>query len=107
MPLVVGAAAGVALAAAAGRIMQSQGQLPSDLRLDLPIYALGMAIFAVVVLVAAITPALRALRINPATALHWEQNLRPIWWSSRYFLKSSPTPPSPKMPRNAGPSESV
>jgi putative ABC transport system permease protein len=71
-PLVVGAAAGVALAAAAGRIMQSQGQLPNDLRLDFPIYAVGVAIFALVLLAAAIAPALRALRINPATALRWE-----------------------------------
>jgi ABC-type antimicrobial peptide transport system permease subunit len=72
VPLIAGAAAGVAMAAAAGRIMQSLGQLLADLRLDAPVYAAGIAIFALVVLAAAIAPALRALRINPATALRWE-----------------------------------
>jgi ABC-type antimicrobial peptide transport system permease subunit len=43
-----------------------------DLRLDPTIYMIGPAILAVVVLLAALAPILRALRISPATALRWE-----------------------------------
>ena len=72
VPLAAGGVAGVALAAASGRIMQNAGQLPPDLHLDPAIYAIGLAIFAVVACAAALAPVLRALRINPATALRWE-----------------------------------
>jgi predicted permease len=72
VPLAAGGVAGIALAAAAGRVMQNAGQLPPDLHLDPAIYATGLAIFALVALAAALAPVLRALRINPATALRWE-----------------------------------
>jgi putative ABC transport system permease protein len=74
VPLVAGAVAGVALAAACGRIMERAGLTSSvlDLRLDPTIYMTGPAILALVVLVAALARVLRALRISPATALRWE-----------------------------------
>lgn len=65
-----GAAAGIFLALTVGLLIRSAiiGVDPLD-----PLgYATGLAIFAMVALVAILIPARRALRIDPASALRWE-----------------------------------
>jgi ABC-type antimicrobial peptide transport system permease subunit len=66
----VGAGAGVALAVIVGLLIRSTiiGLEP----LHPLAYTTGLAVFAVVALVAVLAPARRALRIDPASALRWE-----------------------------------
>ena len=68
--MTAGAAAGVTLAVIVGLLIRSTiiGLEP----LDVPSYAMGLAIFAAVALVAILIPVRRALRIDPASALRWE-----------------------------------
>ena len=68
----VGALAGVALSAVATQAMRSENDLYQLSMRDPAGYLAGLAAFALVGLVAALAPALRAVRINPATALRWE-----------------------------------
>jgi predicted permease len=70
-PLVVGCAAGVALAFALIRSLQSQiilGLITFDPLGYLP----GLAGFLAILIVAVLIPVRRALRIDPASALRWE-----------------------------------
>jgi predicted permease len=67
-----GASAAIALSAAATQAMRSETDLYQLSMRDPAGYLGGLAAFALVALLAALAPALRALRINPATALRWE-----------------------------------
>jgi hypothetical protein len=67
-----GAATAVALSAAATQVMRSESDLYQLSMRDPAGYLGGLGAFAVVAMLAALAPALRALRINAATALRWE-----------------------------------
>ena len=69
-PILIGAAAGVFISYAVGSIIHAQlyGVRP----LDLFSYIVALAGFAVIVVVAGLSPALRALSINPASTLRHE-----------------------------------
>jgi len=70
LPFGIGAAAGVAVAAAAAKVFRSlvYGFLP----FEASSFGEGLLVFAAVALAASITPARRALRIDPASALRYE-----------------------------------
>jgi ABC-type antimicrobial peptide transport system permease subunit len=65
-----GAAAGVAMAAATGRLLQNQ--VFGIRALDPAAYVIALAVFSIVALAAILIPARRALRIDPAAALRSE-----------------------------------
>jgi ABC-type antimicrobial peptide transport system permease subunit len=69
-PILIGAGAGVFISYAVGSIIHAQlyGVRP----LDLFSYIVALAGFAVIVVVAGLSPALRALSINPASTLRHE-----------------------------------
>jgi hypothetical protein len=70
LPFGIGAVLGVAMAAAAAKVMRNIlfGFLP----LDILSFGAGLLLFAAVALAASITPVRRALRIDPASALRYE-----------------------------------
>jgi predicted permease len=65
-----GAATGIALAQAAALLIGSR--VEGLRKLDLGSYSIALAVFGLVSLAAVLIPARRALRIDPAKALHWE-----------------------------------
>jgi len=69
-PFGIGAGLGVALAAAAAKVLRNilYGFLP----FDLVSFGAGLLLLAAVALVASIAPVRRALRIGPASALRYE-----------------------------------
>ena len=67
-----GAAAAIALSVAVTQTLRSESDLYQLSLRDPAGYLGGLAAFAFVALLAALAPAIRALRINPATALRWE-----------------------------------
>jgi hypothetical protein len=69
-PVAIGAVTGVILAALAGRLMRAAfyGLMP----LDPTGYVIGLLSFAVITALATLSPALRALRIDPASILRYE-----------------------------------
>jgi putative ABC transport system permease protein len=70
LPFGIGAAFGVAVAAAASKVLRNIlfGFLP----FDLTSFGAGLLLFGAVALAASIVPARRALRIDPASALRYE-----------------------------------
>ncbi len=70
LPFGIGAAFGVAVAAAAARVLRNVlfGFLP----FDIASFGAGLLFFGAVALAASIVPARRALRIDPASALRYE-----------------------------------
>lgn len=70
LPFGIGALLGVALAAAAAKVVRTVlfGFMP----FDLVSFAAGLLLFAAVAVAASIAPARRALRIDPASALRYE-----------------------------------
>ena len=70
LPFGTGAVLGVAVAAAAAKVMRNIlfGFIP----FDLVSFGAGLLLFAAVALAASIAPMRRALRIDPASALHYE-----------------------------------
>lgn len=70
VPFGVGAAGGVALAAAAARVLHRL--VFGYASLGVMSVGMGLAVFSAVALVASIAPARRALRVDPAAALRWE-----------------------------------
>jgi len=70
LPFGIGAAGGVAVAAAAARVIRNI--LFGYTSFDLVSVAAGLLLFAAVALAASIAPARRALRIDPASALRYE-----------------------------------
>jgi ABC-type antimicrobial peptide transport system permease subunit len=66
----IGALCGVALAAAAAKVVRNVifGFIP----FELVSFGAGLLLFAVVALIASIAPARRALRIDPASAVRYE-----------------------------------
>ena len=67
-----GALAAIVLSAAATQTMRGESDLYQLSMRDPAGYLGGLSVFALVALLAALAPAIRALRINPATALRWE-----------------------------------
>jgi ABC-type antimicrobial peptide transport system permease subunit len=65
----LGAIAGVLLAAVLSRLVRSQIPLQRQEPMDIAGFATGLACFALVALLAVLSPALRALRIDPSTTL--------------------------------------
>jgi predicted permease len=72
IPMASGAIAGVILAAVLSRLVRSFILLQSHDAIDVTGFAAGLACFALVALLATISPALRALRIDPASTLREE-----------------------------------
>lgn len=70
IPFGCGAAAGIALAAAAARVLHQL--VFGYTTFDVVSVGAGLAVFALVAIVASIAPARRALRIDPASALRYE-----------------------------------
>ena len=70
LPFGIGAGLGVALAAAAAKVVRNIlfGFIPFDLMS----FAAGLLLFAAVALAASIAPVRRALRIDPSSALRYE-----------------------------------
>ena len=70
LPFGIGAVLGVALAAAAAKVVRNIlfGFIP----FDLVSFGAGLLLFGAVALAASIAPARRALRIDPASALRYE-----------------------------------
>jgi ABC-type lipoprotein release transport system permease subunit len=68
----VGAVAGVILAAVLCRLVRSMIVLQTRDTLDLAGFTAGLAVFALVAVLATLSPALRALRIDPSTTLREE-----------------------------------
>jgi ABC-type antimicrobial peptide transport system permease subunit len=71
-PMIGGAVAGVVLAIVLSRLVGSFTFLPKDAPLDVTGFAAGLVLFAVVAALATISPALRALRIDPYAELRQE-----------------------------------
>jgi predicted permease len=71
-PMVAGVVAGAILAALLARLVRHMIVLQTQDTLDLAGFAAGMAGFALVAVLATLSPALRALRIDPSTALREE-----------------------------------
>ncbi len=68
-PMALGAIAGVILAAILTRLVRSQIPLQSREAIDVAGFAAGLAAFAAVAVLATLSPALRALRIDPSSTL--------------------------------------
>jgi ABC-type antimicrobial peptide transport system permease subunit len=70
LPFGTGAVLGIALAAAAGKVLRNLlfGFIP----FDLVSFGAGLLLFGAVAFAASIVPAQRALRIDPASALRYE-----------------------------------
>ncbi len=71
-PTAIGAVAGVVLAAVLSRIVRSLILLPSHDAVDVAGFAAGLASFLLVAALATLSPALRALRIDPCETLREE-----------------------------------
>jgi predicted permease len=71
-PMIIGAVSGAILAAALSRLERSMVILPRHETIDVPGFALGIACFALVAVLATLSPALRALRIDPSETLREE-----------------------------------
>jgi predicted permease len=71
-PAAAGAVAGVILAVILGRVVRSHIVMQKQDGGDLAGYAIGLAGFALVAILATLSPALRALRIDPSTTLRDE-----------------------------------
>jgi ABC-type lipoprotein release transport system permease subunit len=71
-PMASGAIAGAILAAVLSRLVRSFILLQSRDAVDVTGFAAGLAGFALVALLATISPALRALRIDPSSTLREE-----------------------------------
>jgi hypothetical protein len=71
-PTAIGAVAGVILAVALSRLVGSEIALQKRATVDVPGFAAGLACFALVAVLATLSPALRALRIDPSTTLRDE-----------------------------------
>jgi hypothetical protein len=71
-PTAVGAVAGVILAVILSRLVRSQIVLRKQDTVDVVGFAAGLACFALVAVLATLSPALRALRIDPSTTLRDE-----------------------------------
>jgi predicted permease len=71
-PTAVGAAVGVILAVILSRLVRSQIALRSQNAVDVAGFAIGLACFVLVAALATLSPALRALRIDPSTTLRDE-----------------------------------
>jgi putative ABC transport system permease protein len=71
-PAVVGAVAGLVLAVILSRLVRSQIVLQKQEAMDVVGFAAGLAGFALVSALATLSPALRALRIDPSTTLRDE-----------------------------------
>ncbi len=71
-PTAIGAAIGVILAVSLSRLVGSQVVLQNRDTVNVAGFALGLGCFAIVALMATLSPALRALRIDPSTTLHDE-----------------------------------
>jgi ABC-type lipoprotein release transport system permease subunit len=70
-PVVFGLGTGVGLGILLGRIVGSQVMLVQD-PLDLGGFAMGLGAFVVIALMATLSPAVRALRIDPSSTLRCE-----------------------------------
>jgi len=71
-PAVAGAVAGLALAVILSRLVRSQIVLQKQEAMDVAGFAAGVAGFALISVLATLSPALRALRIDPSTTLRDE-----------------------------------
>jgi putative ABC transport system permease protein len=71
-PMALGVAAGVVLAIGLGRLVRSQIPMQTHDAVDLAGFAAGLAAFAVIALLATLSPAARALRIDPSATLRDE-----------------------------------
>jgi putative ABC transport system permease protein len=71
-PAVAGAVAGLVLAVMLSRLIRSQIVLQKQEAMDVVGFAAGLAGFALVSALATLSPALRALRIEPSTTLRDE-----------------------------------
>jgi len=71
-PTVLGAVAGVILALILSRLVRNQIVLRTQDKVDVPGFAVGLAVFALVAVLATLSPALRALRIDPSKTLRDE-----------------------------------
>jgi ABC-type lipoprotein release transport system permease subunit len=72
MPRVGGVIAGTILAAILARVVRNQIQLRNHDAIDIAGFALGLAGFALAAVLATLSPAMRALRIDPSTTLRKE-----------------------------------
>jgi ABC-type antimicrobial peptide transport system permease subunit len=71
LPIAIGTVAGALLGVAVGRVTASIVQIVQD-PLDPRGFALGLAAFALVAILATLAPALKALRIDPSVTLRYE-----------------------------------
>jgi predicted permease len=71
-PVVVGCVIGAVLAAALTRLLRAHIQLPTNETVDPVGFALGLGCFLVIAILAALSPALRALKIDPSATLREE-----------------------------------
>jgi predicted permease len=71
-PVVAGCVIGAALASALTRLLRAHIQLPSNTTVDPLGFALGLGCFLIIAILAALSPALRALKIDPSATLREE-----------------------------------
>jgi len=71
-PTIIGTVVGIILTAVLSRLVQSFIVLPNGDSLDIVGFAAGLACFIVVAALATLSPALRALRIDPSETLREE-----------------------------------
>jgi len=71
-PTAFGMVAGVILAAVLARFVSSQVVLQHQASLDAVGFAAGLALFLIVAALASLSPAMRALRIDPSSTLREE-----------------------------------
>jgi predicted permease len=71
-PVMIGSIVGVALAAALTRVVRAEIRLPTHDTVDPAGFALGLGCFLVIAILAALSPALRALKIDPSATLREE-----------------------------------